>query len=62
MPAEQCTHANPIPARMDLDLMRPSESKRAHSTPINLLICSECGRIELFAALPEFLRAWLQER
>jgi hypothetical protein len=62
MSAEPCNHLNQIPARTDLDLMRPSESKKAHSTPIDLLICVDCGRIELFAALPEFLCAWLKEQ
>jgi hypothetical protein len=59
MSTEQCTHANRIPAKMELDLTRPSESKIGHSTPVNILICRDCGRIELFAALPDFLCAWL---
>jgi len=60
MSADQCTHANRVPARMDLDLTRPSESKNAHSTPFDLLICADCGRIELFAAQPDSLSAWLK--
>ncbi len=62
MSADKCTHTNRIPARMDLDLMHPSESKKVQSTPISLLICADCGRIELFAALPEFLCAWLKKQ
>jgi hypothetical protein len=59
---EKCHHAHQIAAKLDMDFTRPSESRTPYSTPVSVLICEDCGHIELYAALPRLLCDWLQKR
>lgn len=60
--AEKCQHENRSSAQIDLDFIRPSEPRAPYSAPVSVLICEECGYIELYAALPRLLCDWLEKR
>ncbi len=61
MTVEKCQHAHRISARLDLDFMRPSEPNAPYTAPVSVLICEECGHLELYAALPHLLCDWLEK-
>jgi hypothetical protein len=60
--AENCQHIHRIAAKLDLDFMRPAEPNAPYSAPVSVLICEECGYIELHADLPRLLCDWLEQR
>jgi hypothetical protein len=62
MSTEKCNHSNRVSAKVDLDFMRPSDPKAPYSAPVSVLICEACGHMEVYAALPRLLCAWLEER
>jgi len=62
VPGESCKHEHRSSAKIDLDFMRPSELMAPYSAPVYVLVCEECGYIELYAALPRLLCDWLEKR
>lgn len=62
MSAKSCEHTTRVSATVELDFIRPSEPKAPYSAPVSVLMCENCGHLELFAALPKLLGDWLKKR
>jgi hypothetical protein len=62
MAAEKCQHEHRIAAKLDMDFTRPAEPDAPYSAPVSVLVCEECGHLELHAALPRLLCDWLDKR
>jgi|KBSMisStaDraftv2_1062788.scaffolds.fasta_scaffold112012_2 hypothetical protein len=62
MLGESCKHEHRSSAKVDLDFMRPSEPMAPYTAPVYVLVCEECGYMELYAALPRLLCDWLKKR
>lgn len=59
MAHDTCTHINRVPAVVDLDFARVSDSKSRLTHPVRVHICEDCGHIDLYCIPRQQLCEWL---
>jgi hypothetical protein len=64
MPAKKCQHPNPVRGVVDLDVSRPETpaDHSLYSVGLSIVVCEECGHVELYAKSHRELCDWLMKR
>jgi hypothetical protein len=64
MVAEECQHPNHVRGVVELDVSRletPADHS-VYSAEVSLVVCEECGHVELYAKSHRALCDWLRKR
>jgi hypothetical protein len=64
MAAEECQHPNHVRGVVDLDVSRletPADHS-VYSMEVSIVVCEECGHVELYAKSHRALCDWLRKK
>jgi len=64
MTAEKCQHRNQASGVVDLDVSRletPADHS-VYSVEVSIVVCEECGHVELYGKSHRELCSWLREK
>jgi len=64
MAAEKCQHPDQVRGVVDLDVSRPETpaDHSVYSVEVSIVVCEECGHVELYAKSHHALCDWLRKK
>jgi len=57
-----CTHSRTVRGEVTLDFTRPGQKRASYASPVSVLVCEDCGSVNLQAEMHRFLCDWLEKR
>jgi hypothetical protein len=64
MAAGECQHLSQVRGAVDLDVSRPETpaDHSVYSVGVSIVVCEECGHVELYAQSHRALCNWLRKK